>query len=381
MPRGWILAILCCLSIQEAGDPLSEKAKLHEELAAAAEGIGDQLIKSKAWDEARAFLELIRAKSDMRADALDKLIAKTDKQTSGLKWDAKVSDLVKNLGRERAKGFFAFAKAWKAKDAEAARWTEAEAEILDDLLDYVKAYARLTQIRAHYELPKTRFDWKLSVPAVWHAKYLLQNPNDVQETEGKPGFSEEGRFAGKNSISNRAESLTDLVEAIIHAPFHRVFVLHPCLERTGLGQGRGAESASAIDVESGLQYKDPPALVLSIPKHRSTSVPTCGYDDHTRIVSGTSMKELGYPISLVFYNPTHRAKDISAKLTADLKDVEIYLSTPDKPALPKRYPSNKNSILLIPKSPLKSKTTYVVTVEYSVDGERKKTEWSFSTGS
>ena len=76
-----------------------------------AEGAGDQLIKLKSWDEARAFLELIRAKSDARSEALDKLIAKTGKQTSGLKWDAKSSDLIKSFGSERAKKFFAFARA------------------------------------------------------------------------------------------------------------------------------------------------------------------------------------------------------------------------------------------------------------------------------
>ena len=93
---------------------------------------------------------------------------------------------MKAFGSERAKKFFAFAKTWKEKDAEASRWTGAEAEILDDLLDYVKAYARLTQVRANYELPKTRFDWKLSVPAVWHAKYMLQNPKDAQEKAAVP---------------------------------------------------------------------------------------------------------------------------------------------------------------------------------------------------
>ncbi|HKS16759.1 MAG TPA: hypothetical protein VJU16_05565, partial [Planctomycetota bacterium] len=198
MRIGLAAAFLAACLVQEGGDAASEKARLHDELASSALEAGEQLIKLKAWDEARAFLELIRAKSDARAEALDKLIAKTDKQTSGLKWDAKSSDLVKAFGSERAKKFFAFAKARKEKDAEAARWTEAEAEILDDLLDYVKAYARLTQIRAHYELPKTRFDWKLSVPAVWHAKYLLHNPKDAQELEGKTGYSKEGNTSGRN---------------------------------------------------------------------------------------------------------------------------------------------------------------------------------------
>src|SRR5688500_14643590 len=122
MVRSIAAMLACAFLVQDPADAGSEKSKLHEDLAVAAEGIGDQLIKLKSWDEARAFLELIRAKSDARADALDKLIAKTEKQTSGLKWDAKSSDLIKSFGAERAKKFFAFARDWKEKDAEAARW-------------------------------------------------------------------------------------------------------------------------------------------------------------------------------------------------------------------------------------------------------------------
>jgi len=380
MLRSTAAALAIALLVQDSATSDSEKSKLHDELAASALDTGEQLIKLKAWDEARAFLELVRAKSDARAEALDKLIAKTDKQTSGLKWDAKSSDLVKAFGAERAKGFFAFAKAWKEKDAEAARWTQAEGEILDDLLDYVKAYARLTQIRAHYELPKTRFDWKLSVPAVWHARYMLHNPKDAQEVEGNNGFTKEGSIAGRNSISNHAESLNELIEALIHAAFHRVYIFHPNLQRTGLGQAKGAVTSSAIDVQSGLSTSDSPTLVLTIPKHRATEVPTTGYDDHTRLADGKSMKEMGYPISLIFYNPGIRPKDVKAQITADLKEIEVQTSTPDSPALPRRYPNNKNAIILLPKAPLKARTSYSVVVEYSVAGQMCKMEWSFTTG-
>ncbi len=379
MPRGWILAILCCLSIQEAGDSLSEKAKLHEDLASAAEGLGDQLLKSKAWDEARAFLELIRAKSDARADALDKLIAKTDKQTSGLKWDAKVSDLVKNFGRERAKGFFAFAKAWKAKDAEAARWTEAEAEILDDLLDYVKAYARLTQIRSHYELPKTRFDWKLSVPAVWHAKYKLLNPREARELEGKVGFTIEGKASAENSITSGRESLTDLQESTIHAPFYRNYLLHPALNRFGLGQAKGNSCASVIDIKTGLGDLEASYSILSVPRNRAVDVPVTGYDNYSPIFDGKTMRQLGYPISLVIYEPTIHPKDVRARLTLDMKEVEIHLSTPENPVGSTVTPSHKSTILIVAKEPLKPGSEYKISIRYQYKGEETLVEWSFKT--
>jgi hypothetical protein len=121
---------------------------------------------------------------------------------------------------------------------------------------------------------------------------------------------------------------------------------------------------------------DAPTLVLPIPRNRATEVPTSGYDDHTRLENGKSMKEMGYPVSLVFYNPTIRPKDVKALIRADLKEVEIQTSTPEAPALPKRYPTNKNAIVLLPRLPLKPKTTYSVVVECSIGGERCKTEWS-----
>jgi len=374
------VALACALLAQEPADSASEKTRLHDDLAASALESGEQLVKLKAWDEARAFLELVRAKSDARAEALDKLIAKTEKQTSGLKWEAKPSELIKAFGAERAKKFFSYAKAWKEKDAEASRWTEAEAEILDDLLDYVKAYARLTQIRAHYELPKTRFDWKLSVPAVWHAEYKRLNPTDGKETEGNPGYSSEGMKSGENSITSRGEALTDHLEGIIHGAFHRTMILNPPLATTGFGQSQGPKSGSVIDVLSGVKADRTYVGPLAIPSNNSTNVPPAGFDDNLQIVKDMAMRELGYPISLTFFDSTLRPTEVKARILESLKEVEFYLSTPENPALPKRYPNNRNTILLIPKRILKEDTDYHVKVSYKIKGVPSDVEWRFRTG-
>ena len=379
MYRGLALALFGALLVQDAPDPASEKATLHADLAAASESVGDQLIKVKAWDEARAFLEMVRAKSDARGDALDKLIAKTEKQTSGLKWDAKPSELIKSFGAERAKKFFAYAKAWKEKDAESSRWTEAEAEILDDFLDYVKAYARLTQIRAHYELPKTRFDWKLSVPAVWHAKYLLLNPKDAREVEGKPGFTLEGSATSEKAVSSSHESITDLVESILHAPFYRNYVLNGALHTIALGQGKGQKSSSAIDVESGLTPFDSTYSMLHIPRNGSTNVPLTGYDDYSPIFANKTMRQLGYPISLVFYDPTKRPSGVKARITENMKDVDFHISTPENPVGTKITAGHRNTILLATKEPLRPGTEYKISISFRDKGEERIVEWSFRT--
>ncbi|HTF57085.1 MAG TPA: Ig-like domain-containing protein [Planctomycetota bacterium] len=380
MMRGWVAAILGLLLVQDGGDGAAEKAKLDEELAKAAEPVAEQLLKWKSWDEARAFLEVIRAKSDARAESLDKLISKTDKQTSGWEWDRRTCELIKQFGKERAKKFYAFARAWKEKDAKLSKWTDTEGEIVDDLVDYTRSYGRLSQVRSQFGLPITRIDWKLSVPALWHARYKLQNPNDQTEIEGKPAYTAEGRKAGTNSISSRAESLSELLEGVVHGPFHRNYALHPGLATIGFGQVRGNDTASVIDVESGMQPVDPTISILLVPRDKATDVPTGGYDDNVRIVEGKSMKDLGYPVSLIFYDPIARVTDVKARIHESNREIDMHLSTPEAPALPSKYPNNRNTILLIPKSRLKPNTTYSVSVQYNLKGQTVKTEWSFKTG-
>jgi hypothetical protein len=379
MLRG-LAALAFALAIQDAPAPGADKSTLHEDLATSAAAVGEQLIKLKSWDEARAFLELIRAKSNARAEALDRVLAKTEKQTSGLKWDAKSSDLIKAFGADQAKKFQAFAAACKETDAQASRWTQAEGEILDNLLDYVKAYARLTQIRAHYELPKTRFDWKLSVPAVWHAEYKRLNPSDGKEIDGNPGYSSEGKRAGERSITSRGESLTDHLEAILHGPFHRTMILSPFLDFTGFGQSSGAKPGSVIDVFSGLKPPQGQTVPLAIPCHNSTNVPPSAFDDNLAVIKDRSMKDMGYPISLTFYDATAHPKGVKARLLKSLKEIECFLSTPEEPALPKRYPNNRNSILLIPKARLEDNSEYNVKISYTLNDKSSSYEWSFRTG-
>ena len=376
------LAVLAGFSFQDAGDDAAaEKAKLHEELAKAAEKVADQLQKWKSWDEARAFLDVVRAKSDARAEALDKLLAKTEKQTSGWEWDRRTSELVKEFGKERAKKFYAFARAWKERDAEASRWTDAEGEILDDVLDYLKAYGRLCQVRAQHALPKTRFDWKLSVPAVWHAKYILLNPDDDGEIEGKKGYTPLGKLAGTRSVSISSKNLPEIMHGLSHSPFRRNYILNPEFEATGLGQARGSGTASVVDVETGLNAKDTLTKIVTSPHDNSTGVPISGYEDDAPIVSGQSLSELGYPISVIFYDPQIRVSDVKARVSDKNKDIDVHLSTPENPALPEVYPTNRNTILLVPKAKLRNSTKYAVTIKYTIKGETKQISWTFTTGS
>lgn len=372
------LVVLAGFFVQDAADSAVEKAKLHEELAKGAEKVADQLLKWKSWDEARAFLDVVRAKSDARAEALDKLLAKTEKQTSGWEWDRRTSELIKEFGKERAKKFYAFARAWKEKDAEASGWTDAEGEILDDLLDYLKSYGRLCQVRSQHALPKTRFDWKLSVPAVWHAKYLVKNPDDDGEIEGKPGYTPEGRATSSKSITNTSKHLLSMFDEVYHSPFMRGYLLRPSLIRIGLAQSGATSTSSVLDVESATEAALDKDIVIPCPFDKASNVPTKGPTTKA-LYNGKLLSELGYPITLTFFDPDAKVTDVKARLVDVKGSLDIHLSSPEEPAIPDKYPSNGNAVLLIPKDPLRPNTKYSVEVHYAIKGQKSSFSWTFST--
>ncbi|HEV3262789.1 MAG TPA: CAP domain-containing protein, partial [Gemmataceae bacterium] len=69
---------------------------------------------------------------------------------------------------------------------------------------------------------------------------------------------------------------------------------------------------------------------------------------------------------------------------ASLKDsserpLDVWLSTPDKPANPQHARSQANTVCLIARVPLKPDTTYTVHVAARTDGQRWERAWSFTT--
>ena len=68
---------------------------------------------------------------------------------------------------------------------------------------------------------------------------------------------------------------------------------------------------------------------------------------------------------------------MSAKLAdAAGKDVACWLSTPDKPLA---GAGSYRQILLVPKTPLRSATTYSVKMSADVDGSPWSENWAFTT--
>jgi uncharacterized protein YkwD len=87
----------------------------------------------------------------------------------------------------------------------------------------------------------------------------------------------------------------------------------------------------------------------------------------------------GYPISVTFPRG-QQVRKVAAVFKEDKsgKDVDHWLSSPEKPASEARF--QQNTIGLIAKKPLAPMTTYLVTIKAEVHGKAWEKTWRFTTG-
>jgi hypothetical protein len=87
-------------------------------------------------------------------------------------------------------------------------------------------------------------------------------------------------------------------------------------------------------------------------------------------------KKAGFPITVTFAENV-RVTKASATLKEKNKTIDGWLSSPEKPAYTRAF--QRNTICLIPKAPLRPKTTYQVTATATVNGVKWTRTWSFTT--
>jgi hypothetical protein len=108
-------------------------------------------------------------------------------------------------------------------------------------------------------------------------------------------------------------------------------------------------------------------------------VPTHFVPEMPNPVPGVDQMRLGYPITLQY---SRRGEDESVRVRMEVREksasgakVDCYFSTPESPTNPVLAPAE--ACCLMPKSPLKSGTTYHVEVELVGAGVTKT--WTFRT--
>jgi uncharacterized protein YkwD len=219
-----------------------------------------------------------------------------------------------------------------------------------------------------------------------HAKYLIRNIDHPtiagwrgdQELPDLPGYTPEGREAATTAYVqfDRTDPLgpLDLFMALL---YFRLHVLDTDLQRIGLAIAKHETKGwvCVLDVLRGRGSNK----VICYPIPNQKDVPLEFTGEVPDPIPEAKGKPAGFPITVTFPRG-QSVKQVSAVLKEESsgKEVEHWLSTPEKPAsLPQ---AQQNTICLIAKRPLVSGTTYLVAIKAQVHGKGWEKTWRFTTG-
>jgi uncharacterized protein YkwD len=189
----------------------------------------------------------------------------------------------------------------------------------------------------------------------------------------------------KESVA--AESPLAAVEKWLKEPARRAAILDPHLRTFGAGFARNVEGQwfSAFDWNSGRDRQPPMAatpvtgaIVYPAPGQMRLSLWFPGNEVPDPLPQ-TKEKVAGYPITLTFPPQTPIEKVDAHLSNKEEGDIAVWLSSPEKPANPQFPGSQRNTICLIAKKPLRPNTRYRVAVSATVNGATWSANWDFAT--
>jgi uncharacterized protein YkwD len=227
-----------------------------------------------------------------------------------------------------------------------------------------------------------------------HAAYLARNAARLKDTEAKwhdedaglPGFSDLGRKSAQRAAVAAAEPLA-AIEKWLADSAHRTQILDPRLRTFAAGFVADKEGRwfSVFDWTSGLD-REPPfettalAGAIAFPAPGQSRVPLWfPGNEMPDPLPEAKHKLAGYPITVTFPS-RKRVESVAGHLNETGKGaVEVWLSSPEKPANPMFASSQQGTICLIAKRPLKPSTRYTVEVTATMDGRPWSATWGFTT--
>lgn len=227
-----------------------------------------------------------------------------------------------------------------------------------------------------------------------HAVYLARNAARLKDAEAKwhdedaglSGFSDLGRTSARRAAIAAAKPLA-AIEKWLADPAQREQILEPRLRTFAAGFAANKDGAwfSVFDWTAGL-VREPPfettavagAIVFPAPGQSRVPLWFPGNEIPDPLPQAKH-KLAGYPITVTF-PPRTRVEAVTGLLAEAGKDaVEVWLSSPEKPANPMFASSQQGTICLIAKRPLKPSTRYTVEVTATVDGRPWSATWGFMT--
>ena len=255
------------------------------------------------------------------------------------------------------------------------------AEDLGIAQKYVSEASVFTELRLRSGLTPVPLEADLTSACEKHCDYLKVNGmlaveglSVHQEDASKPGYTEEGAEAGRNSnISPGCSSVAEAMRACFATAWHGAPMVNPCLSGLGVGSKNGVTLIHLGRVQ-GIQ--EAPNFH---PADGATAIPP-GFGErgeYPNPVPGSDFgRGCGFPILVRLLSEP--AKLISAEVTDPQgRRIAGSISCPMNPASPE-WPSNSNCALFIPKTKLLSRTVYRVVFRFQ-DSDKPMT-WSFTTG-
>lgn len=248
----------------------------------------------------------------------------------------------------------------------------------------------LNKYRAFAGLPPVTEDPAMVRACGLHAKYLILNSvkTDMVAHEQRPdypGYSAEGARCAENSVIISQIDLESAYDFWMATPFHRVPLLNPALARAGGGSATGGTwgTASVVDVFNGrgpavkrsIAYPGPDQL--SVPRTFGLFRKNFTVTEYPDPLAQDSDGKAGYPVTLSFY-ANERITNAAGELRNGGENVPVWFSSPEKPSID--ADTQQNTIVLIPRDPLKPNTRYTAMIRADVDGKPFTKTWSFVTG-
>lgn len=234
--------------------------------------------------------------------------------------------------------------------------------------------------RTRMHLPAMEWDNRLSMAALAHINYLVDNNlTGHLESASKPGYVAPsggerceifGWCAGSwEGVTYGEAKIPQLVQDLFDAPYHRLPFMQPGHIKLG-----AAYKSKHMTMEFGASSL---SSTVTSPADGEQDVP-CQWECHEHpnpIKMHSNLTVVGYPIMVASFA---RKEPSFLVESADLKDakgniVPTWLNTPEND------PNLTTGLIIIPQSPLKANTTYEAHAVVTVNEERLERIWHFTT--
>ncbi|MBF8982926.1 S-layer homology domain-containing protein [Lutibacter sp. B2] len=252
-----------------------------------------------------------------------------------------------------------------------------------------KVLSYANEYRKKFKLEPLKLNSALNSAAMSHSNYMSFNKklthDEFSNEKGFTGVSPYNRaeafgYIYGNVIENASENYKDYknaVDELIDAPYHRLAWLNPFVQDFGYGFKDGY---STFDFGGNRQTKD---QLIVYPLENQIDVKTNwdGEEIPNPLRFYEEKKNVGYPITISYFTNETIGKWMIEKVTLTDNSgniVNTYINTPSKDE------HLTNSIIVMPIKPLKSNTSYTVSIKAKVELEDKSVKaisktWKFKT--